>query len=77
MVRPMKRREFVIKSSMVGTAMMLSPATRAEGVRSWPRYQGATVIDALGEPGNGSISLETPKNWVEFLLGKGISSLNS
>jgi membrane dipeptidase len=78
MVRPMKRREFVIKSSMVGTAMMLSPATRAEGVRSWPRYRGATVIDALGEPGNGSFKGNAPLAASELadVKASGITAVN-
>jgi membrane dipeptidase len=74
----MKRREFLIKSSMVGTGMMLSAATRAEATGSWPRYRRVTVIDALGDPRNGSFKGNVPLAASELsdVKASGITALN-
>ena len=48
----MTRREFLVSSGLAASAMMTETRARAQEAATWPGYNGAIVIDALGGPGN-------------------------
>src|ERR1043166_7408088 len=52
----MHRRHFLIRSSLAATATAVRWPTvaRADSNQTWPKYNGALVIDGLGAPGGGS-----------------------
>ncbi len=56
----MKRRDFLMTSSLAATAMMLPRTGRAQGGESWQGYGEATVIDALGGPGSSAFGQRVP-----------------
>lgn len=56
----MERREFLKKSGIAATAMMLPVAMRSEVAQSWSRFGGAMVIDALGAPGSSAFGTRVP-----------------
>lgn len=48
----MMRREFLARSGLAASAMMLGRQARAVEQAGWPGYGAAMVIDGLGGPGN-------------------------
>src|SRR5205085_5798766 len=74
----MKRRTFVIQSTMAATAAMLPVRTRGEEAESWPRYGEATVIDALGAPGTASFGKRVPLTASEIadVKASGLTAVN-
>ncbi|MEY2536340.1 MAG: rane dipeptidase [Verrucomicrobiota bacterium] len=74
----MNRREFLVASSMATAATMLPAAARAEETFAWPRYAGATVIDALGAPGTASFGKRIPLTPSEIVDAKasGLTAVN-
>ncbi|MDB6148062.1 MAG: peptidase [Spartobacteria bacterium] len=74
----MERRTFLIQSSMAATAALLPIPTRGEEAQSWPRYSGATVIDALGAPGTSSFGKRIPLTASELsdATASGLTAVN-
>ena len=74
----MERREFVVKSSMVATAMMLPASARAEAAPSWSGYARATVIDALGGPGSVAYKDRVPLTAADLadVKASGVTAVN-
>ena len=56
----MDRREFLKKSGIAATAMMLPVAMRGETAQSWSGFSAAIVIDALGAPGSSAFGTRVP-----------------
>ena len=56
----MERREFLKKSGIAATAMMLPAVARGETAQSWPKFASAMVIDALGAPGSSAFGSRVP-----------------
>jgi len=58
----MERRQFLIRSALAAgaTAVPWPPTVRAQPSQTWPKYNGAVIIDALGAPGGGSFGDRVP-----------------
>jgi membrane dipeptidase len=74
----MERRDFLVKSSLVATAMMLPAQGRAETSQSWSPYNGASVIDALGAPGSAAFKDRVPLTSSDLadIKASGVTALN-
>lgn len=74
----MKRREFLQKSSVAATAMMLPVTGRGQTAQTWPPFSAATVIDALGAPGSTAFGSRVPLTASDLadLKASGITAVN-
>ena len=74
----MERREFLKKSSIAATAIMLPVAARSETFQSWPPYKAVTVIDALGAPGSAAFGTRVPLTASDIadVKASGITAIN-
>ena len=74
----MKRREFLKKSSIAATAIMLPVVARGENAQSWSPYNAAMVVDALGAPGSTSFGSRVPLTASDLadVKASGLTALN-
>ena len=74
----MERREFLKKSTVVATAVMLPVALRSESAPTWTPYNSATVIDALGGPGSSGFGDRVPLTASDIadIKASGITAVN-
>jgi membrane dipeptidase len=74
----MQRREFLKKSSIATTVMLLPIASRAQTTPAWSRYNGAIVIDALGGPGSVAFGERVPLTVSDIadVKASGITAVN-
>ena len=74
----MERREFLKKSSIAATAMMLPVVARGENAQSWSPYNAAMVVDALGAPGSTSFGSRVPLTASDLadVKASGLTALN-
>ncbi len=74
----MERREFLKKSSIAATAIMLPVVARGENAQSWSPYNAAMVVDALGAPGSTSFGSRVPLTASDLadVKASGLTALN-
>jgi membrane dipeptidase len=74
----MERREFLKRSSIAATAMLLPVTGRGQNAESWSSYKTATVIDALGAPGSSAFGSRIPltTNDIADIKSSGLTAVN-
>ena len=74
----MERREFLKKSTVAATAMMLPVAVRSETAPTWAPYNSTMVIDALGAPGSTAFGTRVPLSASDIadVKASGITAIN-
>jgi len=74
----MERREFLKKSTIAATAMMLPAAVRGEDAPTWAPYNKVTVIDALGGPGSSGFGDRVPLTATDIadIKASGVTAVN-
>ena len=74
----MERREFLKKSTIAATAIMLPAAARSEDAPTWAPYNKVTVIDALGGPGSSGFGDRVPLTASDIadIKASGITAVN-
>jgi len=74
----MERREFLKKSTVAATAMMLPVAVRSETAPTWASYNSTMVIDALGAPGSTAFGTRVPLSASDIadVKASGVTAIN-
>ena len=74
----MERREFLKKSTVAATAMMLPVAVRSETAPTWAPYNSTIVIDALGAPGSTAFGTRVPLSASDIadVKASGVTAVN-
>jgi membrane dipeptidase len=74
----MERREFLKKSTIAATAMILPVAARSEDAPTWSPYHKMTVIDALGAPGSSGFGDRVPLTAADIadIKASGVTAVN-
>jgi membrane dipeptidase len=74
----MERREFLKKSTIAATAMILPVAARSQDAPTWSPYHKMTVIDALGAPGSSGFGDRVPLTAADIadIKASGVTAVN-